>query len=79
MRKSVHTRAYTVLRELLVAARHAAGLTQQQLAKKIGRPQSFVAKYEGGERRIDLVEFLEISVILGVDAKRIIRNVINAM
>ena len=79
MRKSVHTRAYTVLRERLVAARHAAGLTQQQLAKKIGRPQSFVAKYEGGERRIDLVEFLEIATVLGVDARRVIRKVADVM
>ena len=79
MRKSVHTRAYTVLRERLVAARHAAGLTQQDLAKKLGRPQAFVAKYEGGERRIDLVEFLEIAAILGVDARRAIRKVADAM
>jgi transcriptional regulator with XRE-family HTH domain len=79
MRKSVHTRAYTVLRERLVAARHAAGLTQEQLAKKLGRPQSFVAKCENGERRIDLVEFLEISRILEVDVRRITRNVADAM
>ena len=75
MRKSVHTRAYTVLRERLVAARQAAGLTQGQLAEELGRPQSFVAKYEGGERRIDLVEFLEISAVLGTDERRIIRAV----
>jgi transcriptional regulator with XRE-family HTH domain len=75
MRKSVHTRAYTALREHLVAARHAAGLSQQELAEKLNRPQSFVAKYEGGERRIDLVELLEIATILGADARRIIRAV----
>lgn len=79
MRKSVHTRAYKVLLERLVAARQTAGLTQQQLAKKLGRPQSFVAKYEGGERRIDLVEFLEIAAVLGTDARRIIRKVVDAM
>lgn len=79
MRKSVHTRAYTVLREHLVAARHAAGLSQQELAEKLDRPQSFVAKYEGGERRIDLVEFLEIAAVLGVDARRVIRKVTDAM
>ena len=57
------------------AARQAAGLTQGRLAEKLGRPQSFIAKYEGGERRIDLVEFLEISAVLGVDERRIIRAV----
>ena len=79
MRKSVHTRAYMVLRERLVSARHAAGLTQQELARKLGRPQSFVAKYEGGERRVDLVELFEIAKVLGVDARRIARAVSSAM
>jgi transcriptional regulator with XRE-family HTH domain len=73
MRKSVHTRSYKVLCERLVAARHAAELTQTQLAKRLGRPQSFVAKFERGERRIDLVEFLEIARILKLDARRVVR------
>lgn len=79
MRKSVHTKAYQVLRERLVAARHGAGLTQTELAKKLKRPQSFVAKYENGERRVDLVEFLEIAAILGVDSRKIMRLVETAL
>jgi transcriptional regulator with XRE-family HTH domain len=79
MRKSVHTRAYTVLRQRLVAARQAAGLSQAKLAKKLGRPQSFVAKYEGGERRVDLVELFEIAAALDVDARRIIQVVAKAL
>ena len=75
MRKSLHTRAYSVLRERLILARKGAGFTQQQLAKQIGRPQSFVAKYESGERRLDLVEFLEIAAVLGVEPRKIIRAV----
>lgn len=78
MRKSLYSAAYKTLRERLVAARQAAGLTQAQLAKELGRPQSFVAKYEGGERRIDVVELLEICRILGADMKRIIRALENA-
>lgn len=69
MRKSVYTRAYKELCAQLVAARHSAGLTQQQLAHKLGKTQSFVAKFEGGERRLDVVEFLEITRVLKVDAK----------
>jgi len=75
----VHTRAYGVLRERLVAARHAAGLTQQALAKRLGRPQSFVAKYERGERRLDLVELLAITAVLGSDVRRLIGAVSDAM
>ena len=75
MQKSVHTGSYKVLRERLVSARHAAGLTQIELAKKLGRSQSFVAKYEGGERRIDLVEFLEIAEALEMNVSRAIRAI----
>jgi transcriptional regulator with XRE-family HTH domain len=39
-------------------------LTQIELAARLGRHQSFVAKYEGGERRIDVIEFMEIAEAL---------------
>ena len=79
MRKSVHTEAYTVLRKRLVAARHEADLSQQELADQLGRPQSFVAKYEGGERRIDLVELIAIARVLNVDPLKILRLVAKAV
>ena len=60
---------------LLTAARTKAGLTQTALAKKLGRPQSFVSKFEAGERRLDVVEFLEVTRAIGVDPHRIIREV----
>jgi transcriptional regulator with XRE-family HTH domain len=55
------------LREWLVAARHRRGLTQVELAETLGRKQSFVSKYERGERRLDFVEIIEISDALGAD------------
>jgi Helix-turn-helix len=57
----LHRPEYARLVAMLVAVRHAAGVRQQKLAKKLGKPQSFVAQYEGGERRIDLVEFIAIA------------------
>lgn len=72
MRKSIHSRQYRVFTESLVEARKLAGLTQQQLAGRLGRPQSFVAKYENGERRLDVIEFLEITRKLGTDPHAII-------
>jgi transcriptional regulator with XRE-family HTH domain len=65
---------YERLRELLIAARKDRGFRQQELAEGIGRPQSFVAKYEGGARRLDVVEFIQVAQALGVDPKRIIRQ-----
>lgn len=51
----------------LVDARKKAKITQVQLADKIGRPQSFVSKYEMRERMLDVAEFISIARILGAD------------
>jgi transcriptional regulator with XRE-family HTH domain len=61
--------------ELLVAAREKVGMTQQQLADRLGKPQSFISKYEGGERRIDVIEFIAIADALEMDASRAIRDI----
>jgi transcriptional regulator with XRE-family HTH domain len=66
--KSLFTRKHEQLRQLLVAARKDAGLTQIELAKCLSRPQSYVSKIERGERRVDLIEFLEIAQAIGVGA-----------
>ena len=59
--------AYRRLRDWLVAGRQARSLTQAELAQKLGRPQSFVSKYERGERRLDFVEVFEIAGVLLID------------
>jgi transcriptional regulator with XRE-family HTH domain len=51
----------------IVEAREAAALTQRELAAKLGRSNSFVWKIEAGERRIDVLEFVEIARCLDVD------------
>lgn len=67
MQKSVHSQGHKVLRRILKDARLDAGLSQTDLAKSLGKPQSFVAKYEGGERRVDLLEFIAIGRKLDLD------------
>ncbi len=57
----------------LVEARKKAGVTQADLAMKLGRPQSFVAKYEGRERRLDVAEYLQIARELGADPYNLLR------
>jgi len=59
---------YKRLRELLVRERKRAGLSQAALAAKLGKPQSYVSKCELGERRVDVMEFVEIADALGADA-----------
>jgi transcriptional regulator with XRE-family HTH domain len=74
MQKSLKSPEYARLVALLVAVRKKADIRQQALAKKLGKPQSFVAKYEGGERRIDLVEFIAIVRALRGDPVKLFRD-----
>ena len=67
MTRSVYTKTYDEFRKLLVEARVKSGLTQADLSASLARPQSFVSKYERGERRLDIIEFLEIAEVLGFD------------
>ena len=52
---------------ILAQARRDAGITQVELAAKLGHPQSFVSKYESGERRLDVIEFLQVAEAIGID------------
>ena len=70
--KSIHTTDQAAFCELMVRARKAAGLTQHALARRLKKPQSFVAKYEGGERRLDVVEFIRISRALDADPLKLL-------
>ena len=73
--KSVFTDEYEAFLQRLALARREAGLTQQDLANRISRPQSFVSKYERGERRLDVLEFVKVCHFLSVDPCSIIREV----
>lgn len=73
MAKSIHTERDKHLRELLKARRNAAGLTQTVVAKRLGKPPSYVAKYEGCDRRLDVLEFLDIAAAIGFDPHGVIR------
>lgn len=66
MPKSIFSPGQEKLQEVLKFKREAAGLTQAALAAKLKRPQSFVSKYESGERRLDLIELREICGALGI-------------
>ena len=60
-------------RTLLKTHRKAAGLTQAHVASRLGKPQSFVSKYETGERRVDVVEFLRLADVIGFDPLDILK------
>jgi transcriptional regulator with XRE-family HTH domain len=60
---------------LLIEKREAAGLTQTELADKLGEYQSFVARLESGQRRVDVIEFLELAAILKFDPHEALRKI----
>ena len=70
--KTIHSLAYKVLLDWLASKRLLAGVTQQQLSEKLGRPQSFVSKYENGERRLDLIETIQICNVLNINPHEVI-------
>jgi len=72
--KTIHARTYRALLEHLKAARRAAGLTQETVANRLGCPQSFVSKYENGERRLDVLEYLRVTQAIGLDPCKPLRE-----
>lgn len=62
----------------LVAARKEAGLSQRQLAARLGRVHSYVAKIERGQRRLSVPEFLEVATALAVDPRELLTRIIGA-
>lgn len=67
MKKSIHTKEYAVFVERLKTARLEAGLTQTQVAKRIGRPQSHISNVESGQQRVDVVELKRFAKIYEKD------------
>jgi Helix-turn-helix len=76
--KTIHTERHRKLRAILVAERKVAGLTQTVVAERLGKPPSYVAKYELGDRRIDILEFLDIAAAIGFDPCEVIRSLVTA-
>ncbi len=76
MVKSLHTPAYAAFRRLLAEARERKGLTQTELALRLDKPQSFVSKYESGERRLDVVEFVSVCSALEVEAMALFESIL---
>jgi transcriptional regulator with XRE-family HTH domain len=74
MSRTLQSPRHEALRALLVARRKAAGLTQTAVASKLGRYQSYVANVESGQRRIDVVEFLDLAEAIGFDPAKAVRQ-----
>ena len=78
LRHWVSSPTYRSTIEVIVAARHEVGLSQKAVADRLGKPPSFIAKVELGERRLDLVEFIAIGRALGMDPAQLFGRIVAA-
>lgn len=72
MSKSIHSSEYKTVIRKLREAREAAGLTQQEAAKKLSKPQSYISKIERGERRTDIVELSKIAKLYNLNVTELL-------
>lgn len=72
--KSIYTKEYSLVIERLITARKAQGITQQELASTLRKPQSFVSKFENKERKLDIVEFVNIAHHLSLSPSKIVKD-----
>jgi len=77
--KTIHSKRHKRLVELIVALRKQAGIRQTQLAKKLKRSQTWIARLESGERRIDVIELIEIAEACNGLIKQLDANTIKAL
>ncbi len=70
--KSLRTPNQLLLQSMLREARESAEQTQAELASRLSKPQSFVAKYEAGDRRLDVIELMLILRALSIDPARFV-------
>ena len=66
----IRPREHKIVGNALATLRKRAGVTQQDLARRLDKPQSFISAYENGQRRIDLLEFMRIAEALRVDPRK---------
>lgn len=79
MQKAIGSAQQAQLQALLRRLRREAGLTQVQLGKRLGEPQSLVSDYERGERRLDLIELKQVCDALGVPLDEFVRQFLQAV
>ncbi|NIJ39252.1 transcriptional regulator with XRE-family HTH domain [Sphingopyxis panaciterrae] len=79
MSKSAFSAAHQLLVKGLTQAREAAGLHQADLAKKIGKNQSYISNIERGQRRVDVIEFIVIVEAMNGDPVRMFSEVVSGM
>jgi len=72
--KTIYTREYRILLRILRSKRQQKRISQEDMAKKLGAPQSFISKIESGERRIDVIELFRYCEAIGIENIQFIKE-----
>lgn len=78
MSKTLRSARHDALIAVIVERRKRAGLTQADVAKRLKQYQSYVARVESGQRRIDVIEFIDLSEAIGFNPAEVIRRIVAA-
>jgi transcriptional regulator with XRE-family HTH domain len=73
------TPEYRLLLDIVVAERDKSGLTQRELARRLGKPQPWVSNIENGVRRLDALEFVAVMKALGSDPEKVFRDFVTRL
>ena len=76
MAKGITEVRYRKMLATLIEARKSAGLSQPDVAVILSKPQQFVSRYELGERRLDVIEYVDIAAALGLDGLALLTNIL---
>ena len=77
MRRGIQDERYRRLLDILVAARRSAGLSQTDVAVRLDKPQQFVSRYELGERRLDVFEYVDVAMAIGLEPITVIKKLLS--
>jgi predicted transcriptional regulator len=75
MRNEIYSEEHQRLREILKRERTAAGLRQSDVARMTGRSQAYISKFEGGDLRLDMIDFVRFCRSIGCDPHQILDEV----
>lgn len=79
MPKAIYRSEYEVFLTLLRSRRTAAGLTQVECSKAMGRPQSFISDVERGTRRLDIIQMHDLCKVLGCDLVELVQDFVSGI
>ncbi|MDP8163294.1 helix-turn-helix transcriptional regulator [Pasteurella skyensis] len=75
--KTIYKEKYQKIIQYLISTRKKKGITQQQIANKLDKPQSYIAKIERCERKLDILEFIELCEAMNTSPITILQEFVN--